>query len=65
MPEKVSMTPQTVPSKPMNGPPATAVDRMIMPFSRDIASAAAACSRVTFDRLERSAADLGLRWIGR
>ena len=25
MPEKVSMTPQTVPSNPMKGPPATAV----------------------------------------
>ena len=35
MPENVSITPQTVPSKPMNGPPATAVERMIMPFSSE------------------------------
>ena len=37
MPAKVSMTPQTVPSNPMNGPPATAVDNTIMPFSSAIA----------------------------
>ena len=32
----------------MNGPPATAVDSTIMPFSKDMASAAAASSKVTF-----------------
>ena len=42
------MTPQTVPSKPMNGPPATAVDKTIMPFSNAIACAAAASSKTTF-----------------
>jgi len=41
------MTPQTVPRRPMKGPPATAVERTIMPFSRDMASAAAASSRTT------------------
>ena len=48
MPAKVDMTPQTVPSNPMNGPPATAVDSTIMPFSNAIASAPAASSRITF-----------------
>ena len=48
MPAKVSITPQTVPSNPMNGPPATAVERTIMPFSNDIACAAAASSKTTF-----------------
>ena len=43
----VDITPQTVPNKPMNGPPATAVDSTIMPFSKPIASAPAASSRVT------------------
>src|SRR5277367_1117460 len=43
----VDMTPQTVPSKPMNGPPATAVERTIIPFSKLIASAPAASSNVT------------------
>ena len=47
MPEKVSMTPQTVPSKPMNGPPATAVERIIIPFSNDRAWALATRSSVT------------------
>ena len=42
------MTPQTVPSRPMNGPPATAVDSTIMPFSSDITCAAAASSSTTF-----------------
>ena len=48
MPAKVSMTPHTVPSSPMNGPPATAVDNTIIPFSNAMASAAAASSSVTF-----------------
>ena len=48
MPAKVDMTPQTVPSNPMNGPPATAVDSTIMPFSSAIASPLAASSRITF-----------------
>ena len=47
MPAKVAMTPQTVPSKPMNGPPATAVESTIIPFSSAIASAAAASSSTT------------------
>ena len=47
MPEKVSMTPQTVPSKPMNGPPATAVERMIIPFSKARPCALAARSSET------------------
>ena len=47
MPAKVSITPQTVPSKPINGPPATAVDNTIIPFSNAIASAAAASSITT------------------
>ena len=47
IPENVSMTPQTVPSNPMNGPPATAVDSTIIPFSSPIASAAAASSITT------------------
>src|ERR1051325_2451992 len=38
MPENVSITPHTVPSRPMNGPPATAVERTIMPFSSASAS---------------------------
>jgi len=42
IPAKVSMTPHTVPSNPMNGPPATAVESTIIPFSNAIASAAAA-----------------------
>ena len=41
------MTPQTVPSSPMNGPPATAVERMIMPFSSERASELAARSSAT------------------
>ena len=45
---KVDMTPQTVPSNPMNGPPATAVESTIMPFSSDMASAEAASSSTTF-----------------
>ncbi len=47
MPAKVDMTPQTVPSNPMNGPPATAVDSTIIPFSNDIASPPAASSKIT------------------
>src|SRR5581483_12417010 len=43
MPENVSITPQTVPSRPMNGPPATAVDSTTIQFSR--ASACALTSR--------------------
>src|ERR1035438_2761731 len=43
----VDMTPQTVPNKPMNGPPATAVDKTIIPFSKPIASAPAASSNTT------------------
>ena len=41
------MTPHTVPSSPMNGPPATAVERMIMPFSSEIAWALTARSNST------------------
>src|SRR6266545_2074313 len=37
-PENVSMTPQTVPSSPINGPPATAVERMIIPLSNPMPS---------------------------
>ena len=48
MPAKVDMTPQTVPSSPMNGPPATAVDNTIIPFSNAMASAPAASSSTTF-----------------
>src|SRR5580692_5133655 len=48
MPAKVDMTPQTVPSKPMKGPPATAVDKTIMPFSSVMASALADPSKITF-----------------
>src|ERR1039457_2260415 len=48
MPAQVDITPQTVPRKPMNGPPATAVDSTIMPFSNDIASPPAASSKITF-----------------
>ena len=33
----------------MNGPPATAVERMIMPFSKVIACSAAASSSTTFN----------------
>src|SRR5580698_5589249 len=47
MPANVDITPQTVPSNPMNGPPATAVESTIMPFSRLIASAPAASSKTT------------------
>ena len=42
------MTPQTVPNNPMNGPPATAVDNTIIPFSNAIASPPAASSKITF-----------------
>src|SRR5580698_8917028 len=48
MPANVDITPQTVPSNPMNGPPATAVDNTIMPFSKAIASELAASSKITF-----------------
>jgi len=48
MPANVSITPQTVPSNPMNGPPATAVESTIIPFSNDIACATAASSSTTF-----------------
>ena len=47
MPAKVSITPQTVPSNPMNGPPATAVESTIIPFSKAIASAEDASSITT------------------
>ena len=47
MPAKVSMTPHTVPNNPMNGPPATAVESTIIPFSNDMAWLAAASSSVT------------------
>ena len=47
MPAKVDMTPQTVPSSPMNGPPATAVDNTIMLFSNPTASLPAASSSTT------------------
>src|SRR5437899_9891610 len=47
MPENVSITPHTVPRRPMNGPPATAVERMIMPFSKERASVLAARSKAT------------------
>ena len=50
MPAKVSITPNTVPSSPMNGPPATAVLSTIMPFSRPIASALAVRSSTAFTR---------------
>src|SRR5215469_15530285 len=48
MPANVDITPQTVPSSPINGPPATAVDNTIMPFSRAIASVPADSSKITF-----------------
>ena len=54
MPANVDITPQTVPSSPMNGPPATAVDSTIMPFSSDIACAAAASSKTTFTASKRN-----------
>src|ERR1700722_423397 len=47
IPANVDITPQTVPSNPMNGPPATAVDNTIMPFSNAMASAPAASSKIT------------------
>src|SRR6476659_2608713 len=47
IPENVSITPQTVPNKPMNGPPATAVDNTIIPFSNTSACWLAARSRAT------------------
>ena len=47
MPANVLITPHTVPSKPMNGPPATAVESTIMPFSKAIACVAAASSSTT------------------
>src|SRR5580658_8677961 len=48
MPANVDITPQTVPSSPINGPPATAVDNTIMPFSSEIASVPDASSMTTF-----------------
>src|SRR5580698_558799 len=48
IPAKVDITPQTVPSSPINGPPATAVDKTIMPFSNAMASLAADSSNITF-----------------
>ena len=59
MPAKVDMTPQTVPSKPMNGPPATAVDSTIMPFSKDMACAGGRLLHHHLDRLKGTGADLG------
>ena len=48
MPAKVDITPQTVPSSPMNGPPATAVESTIIPFSKAMACAPADSSRITW-----------------
>ena len=55
IPAKVSITPQTVPSNPMNGPPATAVESTIIPFSSAIASAAAASSITTLTASKEAA----------
>ena len=53
------MTPQTVPSKPMNGPPATAVERMIIPFSKARPCALAARSRETLTWSKDAGTHLG------
>ena len=60
MPAKVSITPQTVPSNPMNGPPATAVESTIIPFSSESASALAVRSNAS--RTESCEAELILFW---
>src|SRR5215471_12457323 len=65
MPEKVSITPQTVPSKPMKGPPATAVERMIMPFSSERAWALAARSRATRTESKEAVLILVVIWRAR
>jgi len=50
IPEKVSITPHTVPNNPINGPPATAVDKNDHSFSSDSASVDAARSSAYLKR---------------
>ena len=64
MPAKVDMTPQTVPSSPMNGPPATAVDNTIMPFLQRHRFPARGFLQNHLHRLKRRHADFDLSGLG-